>query len=256
KRWSDTLTVTMPIVLNGGKLGSSWPGPNGAVVASPITLNADSLFDFDPTIDPRATAMANAQNIEFATRTRLNGCGAVALSGTTLTVSFSSSWCVLRGGAQVAGSVTATVTKVGPQTLVALAFNQVTVNGRSLAGTATFATADGSTFTVTADLTSGSRTISIPASGLTVVGATSAMTLTGGLAVSDGTTSTAVTFSSLHYTLGQCYPDGGSVTLARGTVTETITFSARSATTGEVTVSRGRRTFVFTLPRYGSCPAA
>lgn len=46
-RWSDTLTMTMPIVLNGGTLGSSWPGPNGATIASPITLAASSTLNFD-----------------------------------------------------------------------------------------------------------------------------------------------------------------------------------------------------------------
>ncbi len=230
-------------------------GSSGIVSAQHALIIADSLFEFDPTIDPRATAQANAQNIEFTTRTRLNGCGAVTLSGTTLTVNFSASWCALRGGAQVAGSLTATVTQVGPQTQVALTFNQVTVNGRALAGTATFATADGSTFTVTAELTSGTHSISIPASGLTVVGTATGMTLTGNIIVSDGATSTAVTFTSVHYTLGQCYPDGGSVTLARGIVTETLTFTASSATTGQVTVRRGGRSFVFTLPAYGNCPA-
>lgn len=66
-------------------------GSSGLVAVQHALIVADSLFDFDPTIDPRATAQANAQNIEYATRTRLNSCGAVTLDGTTMTVNFSSS---------------------------------------------------------------------------------------------------------------------------------------------------------------------
>lgn len=144
---------------------------------------------------------------------------------------------------------------MGTQTQVALTFDHVTVQGRALDGTATFATSDGSTFTITAELTSGTHAISIPASGLTVVGTVSALTLSGSCTVSDGTTSVTASFASVHYTLGQCYPDGGSATFARGAVSETMTFTASSASTGQVSVSRGRRSFTLALPAYGSCPA-
>ncbi|MCP5545219.1 MAG: autotransporter-associated beta strand repeat-containing protein [Akkermansiaceae bacterium] len=45
-RWGATLTFSMPIVLNGGTLGSDWPGPNGATISSPISVTADSAFNF------------------------------------------------------------------------------------------------------------------------------------------------------------------------------------------------------------------
>lgn len=45
-RWGPPLSLTMPIVLNGGTLGSNWPGPNGATIASPITLAASSSLNF------------------------------------------------------------------------------------------------------------------------------------------------------------------------------------------------------------------
>ena len=43
--WSAGLTVTMPIVLNGGAITSAWPGPNGATIASPINVTANSTID-------------------------------------------------------------------------------------------------------------------------------------------------------------------------------------------------------------------
>lgn len=45
-RWSPSLTLSMPINLNGGTLGSDWPGPNGATIASPITISASSSLNF------------------------------------------------------------------------------------------------------------------------------------------------------------------------------------------------------------------
>ena len=45
-KWGSTLTVTMPVVMNGGTLGSGWPGPNGATYACPILVNTNSTFNF------------------------------------------------------------------------------------------------------------------------------------------------------------------------------------------------------------------
>ena len=47
KRWGGSFTLSMPITLAGGTLGSSWPGPNGATIASPITLTANSRLNFN-----------------------------------------------------------------------------------------------------------------------------------------------------------------------------------------------------------------
>src|SRR5262245_16831015 len=82
---------------------------------------ADSLFDFDPTIDPNLTAAQNAQAILANTNTNLNGCGSASISGTTVTVSFGAPpGCTLRTGVQVSGAVTAAVSRLGPVTTVAL----------------------------------------------------------------------------------------------------------------------------------------
>ena len=45
-KWGATLTVTMPVVMNGGTLGSGWPGPNGATYACPITVSNNSTLNF------------------------------------------------------------------------------------------------------------------------------------------------------------------------------------------------------------------
>jgi autotransporter-associated beta strand protein len=45
-KWGSTLAVTMPVVMNGGTLGSGWPGPNGATYACPILVNTNSTFNF------------------------------------------------------------------------------------------------------------------------------------------------------------------------------------------------------------------
>ncbi|BCU77895.1 autotransporter-associated beta strand repeat-containing protein [Luteolibacter sp. LG18] len=46
QRWAPALTVTMPIVLNGGTITSDWPGPNSATFASNITLNTSGTVSF------------------------------------------------------------------------------------------------------------------------------------------------------------------------------------------------------------------
>ncbi|HEY4417159.1 MAG TPA: LamG-like jellyroll fold domain-containing protein, partial [Verrucomicrobiae bacterium] len=47
QKWGSSLAVTMPLVLNGGTFGSSWPGPNGATFACPILVNVNSTFNFN-----------------------------------------------------------------------------------------------------------------------------------------------------------------------------------------------------------------
>ena len=46
-KWGPTLTVTMPLVLNGGTLGSGWPGPDGATFACPMLVNSNSTINLN-----------------------------------------------------------------------------------------------------------------------------------------------------------------------------------------------------------------
>jgi hypothetical protein len=213
---------------------------------------ADSLFDFDPTIDPAATAEANASAVRARIQSQLNGCGSVMLAGATVTVSFGAApGCTLVNGVQASGSLSAAVSKVGATTTIALSFSSLVVNGRSLNGTASFATTTGSSFAVTAMLASGADSL---AANVTVTGASGSFTMSGTASGSRGGSNTAATFTAVTYRSGDCYPNGGAMTIMRGPVSLVVTFSAATATTGAVTVTQGRRSAAATLPAYGSCP--
>lgn len=213
---------------------------------------ADSLFDFDPTIDPAATAEANAMAVRDRVQSQLNACGSVMLSGTTVTVSFGAApGCTLVNGVQASGSLTAGVSKMGATTTIALTFTNLVVNGKSLNGTASFATTTGTTFNVTAMLTSATDSLN---ANVTVTGASGSFTMSGTASGSRGGANTAATFTNVTYRSGDCYPNGGSMAITRGPVSLTVTFSAATANSGTVTVTQGRRSTSATLPAYGSCP--
>lgn len=213
---------------------------------------ADSMFDFDPTIDPSATAEANAMAVRDRIRSQLGTCGMVSLTNTTVAVSFGAApGCSLVNGVTASGSLSASVSKTGTTITIALAFTSLVVNGKSLDGTASFATSNGTTFNVTAMLTSGSDTLN---ANVTVTGATGSFAMNGTASGSRGGSNTAATFSNVTYRSGDCYPNGGSMAITRGPVSMTVTFSAATANSGQVTVTQGRRTSTATLPAYGSCP--
>ncbi len=218
-----------------------------------LTLS-DSFFDFDPTLDTAKTAAENAQAIAARTSLSFGGCGTVTPSGTSVTVSMPPPGCTTSGGLNAQGTVALAVTKSTgtPATLtVALTLTSVVVNGVSYGGTASFATTNGSTFTVTADLTSGDA---VYAMNLTVTGAPGSMTIAGSMSQGQGATGSSYTFTNVLYKKADCYPSGGSLAVKKGLVTTTITFTAATANTGQVTVTSGRKSWPSTLPAYGSCP--
>jgi hypothetical protein len=211
---------------------------------------ADALFNFDPTIDVTATAGANAQAIRSHVTQNLSGCGMVALSGTSVSVNFGSG-CQINKNA-ISGSLTASVSKSGGTVSVSLVLTNLIVDGKGLDGTATFATTNGSSFEVTANLMIGGERVT--AQGLTISGNTGMFTMNGAASViSDGIT-TSLTFNQVAYTSGDCYPSGGALVIMKALITETITFSPASASSGTVSVTIGRRMSTKTLPSYGSCP--
>jgi hypothetical protein len=213
---------------------------------------ADSMFDFDPTIDPTKTAEANAQAIAANTTKTAGGCAKVTVNGASLTVAFGPPpGCTLASGIVVSGSVTASVTKTDGTTTVALTFDTFVANGTSLGGKATFATTNGSTFATDVALTSGASTYT---GKVTILGGSGTFTISGNIDAVQGSTTTAVTFASLSYRLGDCYPAGGSMTVTRASQTQKVTFDANTPTTGTVTVTVGRRSYPAQLPAYGNCP--
>jgi hypothetical protein len=215
-------------------------------------LAADNLFNFDPTIDTAKTAAENAQAVADRAKETAGGCGAVTVSGTTVTAAYGPApGCTLATGLVVSGTVTATVTAQSGMVAVALSFQDFTVEGTALTGTASLVTSNGSTFQVTLALTSSSGAVS---GTVQVVGAAGAFTVDGPLTKQkDGSTSQTA-FTALHYTVGGCYPDGGSVSVTKGKTKVVYQFSSTTPTTGQVTATVGKTTSTVTLPAYGSCP--
>lgn len=167
---------------------------------------ADSLFDFDPAATPDANAAAVAKN----TTTNLAGCGQVQVNGASLTVDFGAPpGCTLAGGAVVSGKVAVAVSKAGATTSLALTLTSVVVNGKTVAGQTTFATSNGSTFTVTSTLMGATKRES---ANLVVAGGASSFTLNGTSNVTDSGVPSMVTFKDVMHVKGQCYASSGSVT--------------------------------------------
>lgn len=255
-----------------GALGCSGPGPGPADAGDGFSLEerdlsergghssnatqqlaklADGMFDFDPTIDPAKTAAENASAIQANTTINLNGCGSATLNGTTVTLSAPAPGCTLKNGVNVQGTVSLSVTKSGSTTTVTLTLTSVVVNGVSVSGTASFATSNGTTFTVTGDVTSGSTTYTM---NLTVAGSTGSTTINGTSTAKSGDSTNSMTFTNVVWKVGECYPSSGSLKVTKALVTSTITFDSSTPTTGKVSVTSGRKTQTMQLPAYGNCP--
>jgi hypothetical protein len=225
----------------------------------------------DPTLDVTQTAQQNAANVEAQVKTTVQtACPGATITldsaTATVTVNFGSA-CTLPNLGTVSGTVTATVTQPVTHSIqVAFTFTSLTVNGRSLTGTFTAKTANDSTFTVDASLTSGSKSLTLTAATLTLDADHKGLKIDGSGTVNTGTGPQAVSFAGVHHAFSGCYADAGSMTLSKSTttklgkaatVTETITFSSSTPTTGQVTVQVGTAAATTTtLPSYGHCGAA
>jgi len=138
-------------------------GGDGTLSVQQAFVLADNLFQFDPTINPQSTPAQNAQAIGTQTKSVLGSCGTVTVSGTTVSINFGAApGCMLAGGINVSGSVQATVTSSGATTTIALTLTNLMIDGRSLSGTLSFATTNGTTFQTSVNLTSSSGTLTRP----------------------------------------------------------------------------------------------
>ncbi len=228
-------------------------GGDGSVSIQEALLLSDSLFQFDPTINPASTPAENAAAVDAQAKTVGGSCAMVSTSGNTVTANFGAPpGCKLTNGLTVSGTVTATVSASGMTTTVALAFMNVTVDGRSLSGTMSFATTNGTSFQTTVALTSGSMVNGT----VTVTGASTGFTFNGMLSLVASDATTNLTLNNVVYVTGDCYPSGGSMGVSKGKTSETIIFDAASASSGKVTVTIGKLSFPSTLPAYGQCPSA
>ena len=243
--------------LSGEERSVADRGGESSNASQQLTVLANSLFDFDPTIDAARTAAENAAALETNVRTNLGsadggvGCGTVSLSGTTVTVAFGPPpGCTLRNGEKISGTVAVGVTKTGSTITLSLTMTQIVANGVPLSGMATFSTTNGSTFTINGSVTSGATTWTF--TNLTATGATGTTTINGTVAIT-GDSNTSMTYANLTWRLGDCYPNGGSVTSKKGLITTVITFDTNTPATGLVTVTVGRKSSRVPLPVYGSC---
>lgn len=239
--------------ISAGARSAATRGGDGANVAVATLALSDALFHFDPTLDPSKTADQNAQAIDTQITGELSGCGSVSTSGTDVTVDFGSPpGCTLTGGLTVSGSLTASVATASGL-MVALSLTDVVVNGTALGGTVNLQTGDGTAFTISADITTSTEEVVVYLQTSVSGGV---VTFTGTLNVTP-TSGTAVTVlvHSLTWKPGECYPDGGTVQVAKGKVSAIVTFDAKTPTTGNVTVSEGRAQSTMALPAHGSCPS-
>jgi len=228
-------------------------GGDGSVSIEEALVLSDSIFQFDPTINPASTPAQNTAAVDNQAKMAGGSCTMVSTSGNTVTANFGAPpGCKLSNGLVVSGTVTATVSASGTTTSVALAFMNVTVNGRALSGTMSFATTNGTSFQTTVALTSGSMLTGTVA----ITGSATGFTFNGTLSAVAGDATTTITLNNVVYVTGDCYPSGGSMVVTKGKTSETITFNAMSASSGQVTVTIGKRSFPTTLPAYGQCPAA
>jgi hypothetical protein len=234
---------------------SGAPGAN-AIVA--LAAAADAMFQFDPTLDPSQSDTQNATLVSAHVLQELGAtndagakCGSVTLSGTTVTASFGAlPGCTLPNGTKISGTIAVGITKSGSTITVAMTMTTAVVNGQALDGTVQLATTNGSTFTLSGNFTSATTTYA--STGVTFGGAPGVITIDGSLSVTSDATTT-YTFSALTWKVGECYPDGGSLSIKTGLVTMTVAFDATTPTTGNVTVTVGKKSVTEKLPTYGSC---
>ncbi len=210
----------------------------------------DSVFNFDPTLDPTKDAAQNATAVQGQAMVALNGCGSATLSGTTVTVDFGMG-CTLKNGTVASGSISVGVTQSGTMISLAVTMTMLKVNGQSLDGTLTMNTSNATSFTTIGSVTTSDGTFN---ANLTLSGTATSIGISGTLEESSGTVKSGYTFTFVVWNRADCYPNSGAVKIQRGAVMSTITFDAMTATTGKVTVATGRVTVPGQLPAYGSCP--
>jgi hypothetical protein len=175
----------------------------------------------------------------------------VSISGATVTANFGPPpGCTLKTGTTLSGTIAVTLSKTGTSLAAAFQFTSAVVNGTAVSGTATLTTGDDFTFTVAANMTWG--TASFSTSGLTIQGSSGAVTFNGAITNTADATTT-LTLSSVVWNDGACYPSSGSLAIAKGALTETVTFAPTTATTGAVTVTVDNKTVNASLPSYGPC---
>jgi hypothetical protein len=225
----------------------------------------------DPTIDPTKTAAQNADAIVAQLQSVLGGdgggCAGAQITHATgsvvVSVSFGAGCTVPSLGLTVAGSASASVSVAAGTATIAFTFTNLAVNGRTINGTASESTNNGTTYASQINVTDGAQDITFD--GTEVPDSSNqGMTLSGTGTYQDGSAAALdFTAAGVHLTFGACYADAGTLSFqqtvrnkrdAAVSVTETITFESTTPTTGQAEVTVEGQTSTTTLPAYGSCP--
>lgn len=229
----------------------------GGASALVLTENAlqvsDDLLGFDPVLDRMRTAEENAMAVEAHSLASLGGCGTATRTGSTLSVDLPAPGCTLPSGHIVSGALTVTVS-LGAATISALVtMTGVSIDGTSVDGSIELTTAGGLMLSAAVELTSGTSHVS---GDVTLSATAGSFSTSGGLTVVRGGVTFSLSFASVTWNSGDCYPSDGSIAVTSAGITQTLSFDAATANGGEVTVTQGRRTSTEMLPAYGACPSA
>lgn len=227
-------------------------GSNGSLAIEQTLAISDDLLAFDPVLDGSMSADANAIAIEANARASLGACGAVSRSGTSITVDFASG-CTLPSGLTASGSVTVAIAVASGTATATITFVDLVAGAYTIDGTASFATTNGTSYDVTIDVTSGGREV---LADLTIRAMPGSFTASGSATIVHGGATWSMTITGLVWVRGDCYPSAGSITIGSAALAQTLTFTAATASSGQVMVTQGRRTTTEQLPAYGECPTS
>jgi hypothetical protein len=205
-------------------------GADGMNTMTQTIALADSLFRFDPDLDPSGSLNANLQVIQNNVMRSDGGCATATASGSTgLTIVFAPN-CTLQG-VSISGTVNLQLSSPAARTLtVAVTLTSVVVNGWDLAGTVDFSTSDGAYLSVNLNVTHAGTSYEFDG---TVSGAPGVITIDGSLTI--GGNSGTVTSVMLQH--GACWPESGTVLMTLSGLAATLTFEPSTATSGQASVT-------------------
>lgn len=251
--------------VGGGGTGGAGPGGEEAAAATAaettvglqqMLLVADTLFAFDPDLDPNATDGANTETVRQNAVADGGACADVTLVLGGVRVDWGAGCVLPNSGIEVKGAIIAKIQKVdtGPLT-ASLEFEAFEANGYDLVGTTTFETENGSTFVVGVDLTHAGTTLT---GSLDVVGAPTSITVGGSLGITDSSGVITLDATGIVFAPGDCYPSAGSVGLTSDpvmgpTLSGTLAFDAATVTSGLATLTSPLGSTCFALPAHGTC---
>jgi hypothetical protein len=238
----------------GGSMQGMLVAP--AVTAKAVLTGTGTGLLLDPSVD--AATNARAVRDGAAQALVVPECsGRPTVTGNTVTVVFDDLCDHIPGeGVHVTGTVeiVVSVDDVAGSVTALFSFTDLSVEGYPpVDGTAsvTVTTGGATSASFSVDATQDTAVLSFDG---TVVVAGLDVVVDGEGTFTSGPVRYQITVTGVTWSVTDCYPDAGTVTLSIGPVEETLTFSAETEAFGQAELSRGGSTETITLPPYGSCP--